>query len=164
MYTHMRTEGNPLIWALTVSLNDCFGVWIAISNGKGLTRSQEPFAARRGMLCWPCQRRRQRSSPAPAAAARPSSLCPHSSHQAERQMQCSPCTFNAKWLFFLVQELPGGTRGLKGCVKGAPVPPSQSHLLGPGGGKGESYCINSHSRLIAFHLLSRSWPFSPRIQ
>lgn len=75
-----------------------------------------------------------------------------------------PSRVNAKPLFFLLQGLPGGTLGLMGCVKGAPVPSTQSHLSEPGGGKGESYCTNRHSRLIAFHLWSRSWPFSPGIQ
>ena len=162
--THTHTEGNPLMWALAVCLNDCFGVWNTVSNSRGLKRSQKPFPARIGILCWSCQRQRQRPSPALAAAARPLPSCSHSSHWEGRQTPCSFRKFNTKWLFFLVQELSEGTQELMGCVKGAPVHSAQSHLSWPGGGKGESYCTNSHSRLIAFHLSSRSWPFSPRIQ
>lgn len=106
----------------------------------------------------------QRSSPASAAAASPLPSCLHPSQRAGRQTPCRPCRFNAKWLFFPDQEPPGGTQRLMGCVKGAPVRSAQSHLSEPGGGKGESYCTNSHSRLIAFHLSNRNWPFSPGIQ
>lgn len=150
-YAHMQREtcwserclSVSMIASMSESPSAMAGAW---------TAAKEPFAARSDMLCWLCRRQRQRSSPVPAVAARPSPSCPHSSHRAGKQTPCSPCRFSAKWLFFLVQELPGGTRGLMGCVKGAPVCSAQSHLSGQGGGKGENYCTNSHSRLIAFHL------------